>query len=254
MGKEKIQAKYDRYVDALVDLYMECYSDVLTEEICNDIKRMKEQPVEVPAQLRRNCIARIKKESARNRRNHTMKRIGKTLRAVAALAVVILALSSVLFVSVEAVRVPIINYYIEKGDTRWSFSPSSHNDMHIPEDMFNRADPLAGLICEQFRLVTLDDDPSGNLLAVYEDPASSRIVFTCTPISHSSIDVNTEGAQSVTELQVHEHDGLLVINDGYITVFWIDKNLEYYFSIIANGVPDTEVILLAEKVASTLDS
>ena len=123
MDNRKIdQDVYERYVDATVALFMEYYSAERAEDMHNELSGNEKIEVELPAELDNRCRTLIKKEHARRKRKEHMKTAMKGLRFVACFAVIVLALASVLFVSVEAIRVPIINYYIKQNDIYWEFS------------------------------------------------------------------------------------------------------------------------------------
>ena len=239
MGKERIQEKYDRYVDAMVELYMECYGDMLTEEISKDIQSMEDQKTEVPPELTKQCIRKINKEFAKSRRMHALKRAGKVLRAVAALAIVVLALSSVLFVSVEAVRVPVINYYIKQGKGHWTFTSSVEEEQSAEVESHNTEDPLRGIIPEEYELVELSGQSFERMAAVYRDQDGNHITFRSQPIKAAS-SYDTENAEIVENRTIMDMDVVYILKNAETSYAWLHEESEILYSLSFEGLLDTE--------------
>ena len=103
------QTVYEKYVDATVEFFMECYSGTLSSAIQEELKDGENQDVVFPKELDKRCQTLIKKECAKQRMKQTAKNVIKGLRYAAIFAVVMLSFTSLLFMTVEAVRIPIIN-------------------------------------------------------------------------------------------------------------------------------------------------
>ena len=106
---------YENYIDASVALFMEYYSVVsLSDNVQAELDAANCDEIQFPAQLDDRCRQLIKNRTAHYRRKQYLKACWKGLKYAAACVMVALSLTSVLFMTVEAVRVPIINYYIEQ--------------------------------------------------------------------------------------------------------------------------------------------
>ena len=251
MDNRKIdQDVYERYVDATVALFMEYYSAERAEDMHNELSGNEKIEVELPAELDNRCRTLIKKEHARRKRKEHMKTAMKGLRFVACFAVIVLALASVLFVSVEAIRVPIINYYITQSDKYLEITsrkPSADGSVV----QFNAEDPLAGLLPEGYKLVVVDKMSPTQTTAVYKTSDKNSISFTMYP-SETVARVDSENAQAIKEICICGYDGFLVAKGDRITITWWRESNNQTFSIISTSLTESELITLAETFIQSM--
>lgn len=246
MDKRKInQDVYEKYVDASVALFMEYYCATLSEDIHQEIDKMKTENIEFPDALDARCRATIKKECATRKRKQCLKSCVKGLRYVASVAIVLLALASILFVSVEAIRVPIINYYISLGGEYLEIGvPSSTTPNQIKE--INWKDPLDGLIPDDYNLFLRDENQLGVVIIIYSNQNDDYIHFSIDPLD-AVTRIDTENAQKTCEFQCSGQNAVLVEKDGVITVAWGQESLGKSFSIRSSALTESEIIIIAES-------
>ena len=112
MSKRSIDKQiYEQYVDATVALFMEHYAVALGDATM----QTKAPELSCSETLDLRCMTAIRKECAKLRRKEAWKSTKRVLRSAAVLLIALLSLSSVLFMTVEAFRVPVINFFIEEG-------------------------------------------------------------------------------------------------------------------------------------------
>lgn len=252
MDKRKVdQNVYERYVDATVALFMEYYSAERAEDMHKELAGNEKIEVAFPNELDERCRTLIKKEHARRQRKQHLKSAMKGLRFVASFAVIILALASVLFISVEAIRVPIINYYITQNGQYLEFTS---RQPEVAEDIgsINTEDPLAGLLPEGYELAMLDDGLPKRIVAIYKSSNNNSIYFSMNA-SVTVVKVDAEDTQVVKEIQVCGHEGVFVVKDGKANVTWGDKSTERTFMLISSELTETDLISLAEMFMRTLE-
>jgi hypothetical protein len=244
MDKRKISEDvYERYVDASVALFMEYYA-----ASCLDGKESPHTDgKDFPAELDTRCRALINRECSRQKRKTLLKAVGKGLRAVACLAVVILSLSSILFMTVDAVRIPIINYYIEKSDQYWRYNGESQTSLSTSLDALNCADPLYGFLPNDYTLHMLDSNLPKSLTAIYRSHNGDQVFFAAQS-ANSSVGMDSEGAEYSKQFQIAGYDAVLYVEKGYVRLLWICEDLSCVFSLTTNGMTDTEVISLATQL------
>lgn len=252
MDKRKIdQDVYERYVDASVALFMEYYCATLSEDIRRQVDQVQADDVAFPAALDVRCRSVIKKEYAARKRKQCLKSIAKGLRYAASFAVVLLALASVLFISVEAIRVPIINYYIAQSNQYVEFT-SRQPDTNDSIEKINAEDPLAGLLPEGYELSKLENKLPKNIQAIYKDSDNNSILFSMYP-SNTVVRVDSENTQIVKEIQICGYSGLLVVKDGRTTVTWGYESDSKTISIISSALTETELVSLAEDFVQSIN-
>ena len=195
--KLKHEDVYEQYVDASVALFMKYYCDTLYDGVTDsDDKDEKGTCVAFPDELDTRCRHLIEKAMKRKKAQCRMRYAGKTLRYLCSVAIVFLSLMSLLFMTVEAVRAPIINYYIENIDNNYleiGVYDDSKNDI---SESFDPADPLAGIIPEEYQLITYDAVSEFDFSAAYEGSDNIQVFIKARPLSGLT-GVDLEGTDNV---------------------------------------------------------
>lgn len=243
---------YERYVDASVALFMECYANVLLQNVSIDDNTSDETTDEFPNELDKRCMKMIKKECARRNRQAIIKSATKVLRSVAVITMAILALSSLLFMTVEAVRVPIINFYIEQKDGYWEITGQGgndqNNDITNSPKPFDKTNPLSEFLPKDYSLVQVIGDTANQLIAIYENSAGQQVFFSTVPYD-GSIQLDTEDAEFSEQCQILEHEAVLVVKNGTTRLVWIHEGASILFTVIADELPTDDITAIAEQVS-----
>ena len=252
MDKKHInQEKFERYVDATVDLIMDRYSNILTENIHKEVDELENMQMDFPQHLHDQCMALIKKENKKRKQHQEGKQVLKVLRMAAVFALALLSLTSILFVTVEAVRIPIINFFIEQHEDYWKITTDTQEHWEPHTDAIDWTDPLCGLLPEEYRLVMQDGDSCHNAAAIYENSEAKEIFFSATA-TRSSIGIDSEDIDYSKELLICGYDAVLVAEDQYITLVWMHNALDAIFTIVADGLTESQVIHIAEQLTAKI--
>ena len=249
------QEKYEQYIDATVELFMDHYSDILTANIRKEMDELESQEIEFPEQLHKRCIDLIAKENKKRRNQKIGKQIIRGLRMVAVFALVVLSLASVLFVTVEAFRIQVINFFIERNDEYWEVTNDESSNQNHYENTVDWTNPLSGLLVEEYRLVLIDGDSSKNAAAIYENAAGEEIYFSSTATACSTIQLDSEDIQYSRELDICGYDAVLLVEDEYVSLIWLHGELGSTMTLIAEGLSEEDVVSIAEEftIRSQLD-
>lgn len=246
MDNRKIdQDVYERYVDATVALFMEYYSAARAEDMHEKLVGNEKIKVAFPSALDERCRVLIKKEHARRQRKQRIKSLAKGFRYAASFGIILLALASVLFVSVEAIREPIINYYISLSDKYLEISHSGNVDISNANSI-DWKDPLAKLVPKGYTLSMQYENQQGSVVAIYDNETSESIFFMLDPVNDIKR-IDTENAQNIRSLQIAGCDGVLIAKNGEVTIAWGSEQLNKTFSITSTILSETEVINIAEE-------
>lgn len=243
---------YERYVDATVALFMEYYSVVsLPESIQAELTNQENQNVIFPTELDQRCRQLIKKELARHRWKQYAKNISKGLRYVAACVIAVLSLASFLFMTVEAVRVPIINYYIEQYGDHWEIFSQANSDSEISEVKIDVEDPLANLIPKDYKLTVLEGDSINEMMAIYENAIGERVSFSAVPGDHW-IAIDSENAEMSQQCEICGYDAIYVIKDGSASLTWVHEELTTVFTVIVDDSSDLDIVSIVEQIINII--
>ena len=243
MSKKNIDKQvYEQYVDATVALFMEHYGMALTDATM----QTKTSEPSCSEALDMRCMTAIRKECAKLRRKELWKSTKRVLRSAAVLVVALLSLSSVLFMTVEAFRLPIINFYIEQGDGYWAITGKSGDDLgSAASGEFNPQDPLAGLLTEGYQLEKVSGDLERGIRAAYINSQGDRIRFVITraPV----ITVDSENAPISKEYLIAGCAGVYVHKDGLFQLGWVNKETNMSYLLSSDSLTEEELLSVAEQ-------
>lgn len=245
--KENITAR-ERLEEAMVAAFMDRYAQALDagidrkmEECANDI---------FPEDLDRRCRALIAQESKKTQNKKRRKSALRVLRSAAVIAVVLISLFGVLFVSVEAIRLPIMNYFFEKTDRFWQVS--QYPTKRWESDGVNQENPLENIIPDDFMLVHVDGEwESGNFSADYFNGRKSKVTLMVSP-SDGMIQIDTEGAY-ITQCEIGGYPAVLATEDYAVRLMWTDESTSRVYTIFTMYVAEDVVINFAEEFAARLE-
>lgn len=236
---------YEQYVDATVALFMEHYTAVLTDTILEK----KSASVSCSETLDRRCMEAIRKESAKQRHREIWQGTKKVLRSAAVILIAMLSLSSVLFITVEAFRVPVINFFIEQGDGFWVITGKTE-DQPIDSN-FDPNDPLAGLLPEEYKLERVSSGFDNRLLAVYANQNGSKFRFSITP--SSDITVDSENASISKKYKIAGYAGIYVYEDGLSQLAWVDEENHKAYLMGGTAISESELLSIAEQLMEIIE-
>jgi len=230
--------------EATVSLFMDQYAKAMNAGF--DAMMEESADNEFPPELEKRCLALIEQEYAKERNKRRRKAALRVLRSAAAVVVVVLGLCSILFMTVEAFRVPIMNFFAEKHDGHLELR-GTYAESESPS-VFNPDDPLGDIIPAEYTLADINSDwQKGLVTAVYCNEENSIILFSIEP-SENSMLIDDEDAETL-QFQLMNCDAYLLREDEMIRLVWLDSDNCKTFTICANKIQKDAVIALAEAVA-----
>ena len=245
---------YERYIDAATALFMEHYGRELDDVVQKEMTVDTNEFAAIPKDLDDRCRDLIKKNCVKHQQIAYWKNVRKVMKYAASVAVILLATASILFMTVEAVRIPIIRYYMEHSNGYWEISSKDaqgDKNTDITKLNIDLSDPLAGLIPEEYGLVVLDGQSLNRLTAIYEDNSGNEIFFSAED-SNSNLQLDSEGAQ-VSQIYKHcNKDIVLVVEGTNVRLAWIDEELSVTFTLIATNMSSDLLLNIAEQLINMI--
>lgn len=242
------EAAREQLEEATVAVFMEQYAKVLDAGIDKKLEECADE--EFPPELEKRCRALIEKEYAKSKSEKRRKGVVRFLQRAAIVVVALLSLSSVLFMTVEAFRLPVMNFFVEKTDRYWQMTANSDENT-IPAT-YNLENPLDGIIYDGFELTSLSGSvESGDLMAKYSDGSQAAITLLAQ-YSLGNLQVDGENAVVFDE-KVAGHDAHLYIEENTVRLAWLDENVSRAFSVYAVNVTEETVKYIAEAFAQYFD-
>ena len=234
------QEIYDRFAEAATALIMRQYA---TAERKTAVKTAPE--AKTSEELDAKCHKLIKKRL----RNQQIKIISKMAlrytKRVAMFVVMLFGIVGILFTAVEAVRVPIINFFIEQKDGYFEiYSMEAGQESSETEGISNET-PLDGLLPEEYILSTYQEKEAGGVLLIYENSDGKTVLFSENSYSGT---LNIDNEEAVTErLTILSYEAVLIGKEEYQLV-WLDPNNKRIYRLESDALSREQLIALAEKI------
>lgn len=238
---------YEQYVDASVALFMKYYCDTLYEDVTEKGSLSENKGGDgFPEELDVRCRSLIKKTVRRQQIREKARYAGKVLRVLCSFAIVCLSLASLLFMTVEAVRVPIINYYIKHSENNFLEIGGYGNSAEEPlEATFDISDPLKNIVPEEYSLVTQEGDSISNLSAIYKNSHNCSIFLSAYPLAGVS-DIDMQGAENVQYFQIYNCKAIMAQENNITRLIWIDEEISTTFTLIISNDSGLDAIEIAD--------
>lgn len=243
---------FERYMDASVELFMECYADTIS--IDSDAAAQEQDS----PRLHKKCASLVKAFHRRKKLLRAAKGAFRITKAAVVLVILCMSLSSVLFVTVEAVRTPIMNFYIKEHEGNWElsntpFGTDLNNLDHISKGSFNEQDPLGELIPDDFSLYSRNGALTNTLIADYR--SGDEYIYFKSIHSDTTMHINSENAD-VEHIDLAGYDA--VLSSRYDSqgnmLAWYNSDIEVFLYIDTNGLSKEELINVALSINNLLSN
>lgn len=233
---------YEQYVEAATALVMEQYTVAMREKLLSAEEDV--EAVTVPKELNTRCRKLMKRKLAKQRRKRAGKILLRFSGVAAAVIIALFGIGGILFTTVDAVRQPIMNLFIEQRKGYVAITTAGQSDL-ASTDISEIT--LAGLVPDGYKLYIYNVSYGDNIDALYRNPQGERLSISVSPDNNTAIHIDTEGAASIEITKIQSFDALLVEKNGYQLV-WLDTESHLLFHIHAFALSKEEVIELAENI------
>jgi len=151
---------------------------------------------------------------------------------------VLLGTFSVLFMTVEAIRIPIMNLFIELRDTYMVISTQDPEELIV--DTFKMQDPLSGIVPEGFEFYYAEGY-SETLHAGYRNNNEGTITLFIASNDNRNTVLDSEDAE-ITHFRMQGHDAIMLVEDNSTILFWTDNKHEIEIILTASNI-DSELVM-----------
>ena len=227
----------------IMEAYYGYIGEAHIDNIINELENQKEEiiKVEVPESLDEwvnDYVAKGKKDEKRRKLLISMKRFSK--RAAIIILVFITVMSTIIF-SVEAVRIRVLNFFIEKNEkyTEIRIDEKNSNNLTSELDWENYYSPSympKGYFFDSSKNL-------GNIKVLKYTDGENQIIFTQAK-NGTDFQLDTEDAE-IKEVVIAGNAGQFIIKGDKVILFWY--NDEASFNIIGH-VNREEIQMIAESV------
>lgn len=253
MNDNRTDELTEKYEDAIMAMILDRYAEENGTKVLKEFEEAEKCGTipDMPSELDNKCRNLIRHSYAKQHFHTQLKAITKTAGRVASIALAFLGLCSILIVSVEAIRTPVLDFFVTRYEkySTITFDQDSTAPMDTTASTGStnsKQSPLAGMIPEDYSLQHFTDKGDRGLTCMYMNNSSQSI---CLSISHAggTFNIDTENAV-VREIVIGGCTGLLVEKNGY-SMLWKDPETQMCFLLIATALDESAFWSLAEEVA-----
>jgi len=230
--------KENEIIEAYYGYIGEIYVDTIVDEL--EEKKEEIKNTTFPKKLDTWVEEYIKQEEKKEKRINLIKNIKKQSKKAAIILLIIIAGISTLIFTVEAIRVRVFNFFIERNERYTEIRIEEENNIKTPElDWENYYQPT--YMPEGYYFESEED---GGLIKIlnYSD-GKNQIIITQTNNS-AGIQIDTEDA-TTEKININGNEGFLIIKEDRSMIFW--HNEERSFTITGN-IKKEEIIKIAESI------
>ena len=243
MNEQKKQKLLEQYDDAAFALLMDEYAETEGARLMAEFEAAQAagQVPEMPQELDEQCRRMIRRDRVKKRGRRAAHSFRRVAVKAAVAVLVFIGLMTTLVMSVDALRIPILNYFIEHSE-KYSTLELYQNETQILPDFdlpdTNPNDYLIQFLPEGYTSVYYYDD-GGLINSGYQNQDGSTIYFDMMP-GTAMYQFDTENA-TYDYIVIGGLDVILVEKEGFQAV-WTNTDQSIIFSITASDLSRNEVI------------
>lgn len=231
------QEIFDQYAEAATELIMRQYAVAMGEAVPESSPEQK-----VSRALDEKCRKQIRKGLRKQQFRVAAKMMLRYTKRIAMFVLMLFGVAGILFTSVEAIRTPIINFFMEQKAGYLEITGTEEPPVGGNASAKNLLD---GLLPAAYAPVILEKSRTGGIFAMYETAEGSYIIFSAIP--HTGvINVDSENA-NIEHIAILSHDGML-IEKNERQLLWVNQETRRMCRLEANTLSREEIIALAENI------
>lgn len=247
MDSKHRQELLDQYEEATMMLLMDEYAEADGARLLQQFEEAEKngQVPDVPAELDEKCRKLIEGSFAKQERKNHIFQLGRILGKVAIYALVLLGLMTTMVLSVDALRVPVLNFFLEQSE-RYSTVIFNHEIQADDPAENPLSERMESWLPDDYELV-VEEYINGETFLVYQNDIEKIISLNIT-YCEGKLFVDTEDSAQ-KETTINDYPAVFVDKDGY-RLMWTDEKTNLAYDFYANGL-DAE---LFEKIAYRISS
>ena len=238
MANERKEKILDEYEDATLKLLMDEYAEADGERLWREFQEAEEKGEvrDVPEELDKKCQKIIKDSFAKKRWRESVRQGLCKTGKVAIIVLAMLTLSSTLVLSVDAIRYPVINFFLQNSD-RYTAITMNEENAEVSEATESIHENIAHIIPEGYELTREEITNLGYAYLRYANAAGDKISIDIGS-NLGQVYVDTEDAK-VTDIDINGLAGLCVEKDG-LRVIWLDDTADILYDVYASNLSETD--------------
>lgn len=232
----------DQYDDAAFALLMDRSAEEEGAELLRAFREASAADAlpEYTHELDQRCRDSIDREFGRQTRRVRFRRFARSAVRAAIVVFAMIGLAGTLIMSVEAWRVPVINYFID-SDSEFFMIDDNTSDS-------NTLEVISDCMPDGYLAVNQNMDGDNQSIA-YQNKEGDFALFEILSKA-DSIQFDAEDAAH-RKVSILGCDGILILKNG-VRILWANGNGTAVYSIYATNIAEEELLEIAAKIASQL--
>lgn len=235
MDENRRQQLLEQYEDIAFSLLMDDYANDEGKRLLQEFEDAKRNGTleDIPPELDIKCKNLIKKSFAKQERILWLKQISNSLAKVAVVVLVLLGLSTVTVLSVDAFRIPVLNFLMDQSGKYSSMVFDSDTDSMATQTSANRIVARFESGLPEGYLVTRNTFDSA-FGTVFCQNVDNHIIYLEITDTERGVNIDTEDV-SYTELDFGNYTAYFREKNGY-HLRWLDNQSKAVYTLYSNGL------------------
>ena len=244
MNEQKKQKLLEQYDDAAFALLMDEYAEEEGARLMAEFEAAQAagQVPEMPQELDEQCRRMIRRDRAKKRGRRAAHKFRRVAVKAAVAVLVCIGLMTTVVMSVDALRIPVLNFIVEQYE-KYSSLQLNNDAQNTDANLANEY--LLGLLPDDYYIISKTDDPIFKI-TMYENDIGDLVQF-CITQTNGTYNIDTEDA-IVSEIVLGDYKAILLEEDGYQAI-WYDSVNSIVYNFRATGFTKETFLNLCEQLA-----
>lgn len=251
--------KYEQYEDALFALLMDRAAEAEGKRLLEENERLMQDPAAaVPEEIHQRCLDAIdhafrrrEREERRARRRAAAWKALIRVGGVAAALALTITLACAAFSDFRAgvwnllveVHEKFTSLRIGTGDEPEELRPTAENPVLFGDGKF-----AITWLPEGYHVIDKNTTDTSATIFIGGQSDEDIITVRASFIKEPQITIDTEDADSVSDIQISGHSGLIVVKGSRIQIAWVDSTNFQHYSLITFQCSEKDAISLATGI------
>lgn len=233
MDNNRRQQLLEQYEDIAFSLLMDDYENDEGQRLLEEFEEVQKngEIEEIPPELDRKCRELINRSFAKQQRTLWLQRSGNFLSRVAVVALVILGIATVTVLSVDAFRIPVLNFLMDQSGkySTLIFDSNDRKEQSAPNRIISN---FESNLPEGYSVLRNTYASTSGL--IYCTNQDRQVIFLDVTITERGINIDTEDT-TYHELDFGEYKAVFSDENGY-NLRWLDQSDNTIYSLYSNGL------------------
>ena len=240
----------DNYEDALFRIFIDQIATEEGELFIKENERLKVDPdAAVPDALDYRCRRLIRHAFGKKRRHRAFRYFRKAVASVSIVFFIFSAFFSTAFALVPEVRIWTLNLLIGVSDVATSLTFASNYSDRASSTVSGNY--FYGYVLPEIPkgfFVTDEGNDGRTIWIKYENDEDKSIALDISGSTTIVLNVDTEDADSITNIIIHGFEGFLIEKGNKIHIVWGDSEQGKYVNIVCMNIDKEVALAIAENM------